>query len=178
MASCHATVPLSSQTNFFSPDKVFQVEFRPPFQADSPECSGGGGGSQVLIESSHTRPGSTSGSPCSRPNPDHRRPQPWVGGGGSSGRAEVLRSWSHQESLLHINLLEALAVFRGLQVFEQSPHTGVLLVQTDNTTVLSYLNRRGGTRSRSLDQVTQEITLWCLDGALPFLQSIVKDPTM
>ncbi len=65
-----------------------------------------------------------------------------------------------RESLLHVNLLETMAVFKALQFFCQSLQPGVLLVQTDNTTILSYLNKMGGTRSHSLDQLAREITRW------------------
>ncbi len=96
----------------------------------------------------------------------------WVGGGGGGGVLGELKCsglWSQSESLLHVNLLEARAVFRALQTFEQSLCRGVLLVQTDNTTVPSYLNQIGGTSSRSLDQLIQEITRWCLDRGITLL---------
>ncbi len=36
-----------------------------------------------------------------------------------------------------------------------------VLVQMDSTTVMHYLNRMGGTRSRSLDLKVWEIIQWC-----------------
>lgn len=39
---------------------------------------------------------------------------------------------------------------------------GVILLQTDNTTVLPYINKMGATRSPSLDSLTRQITVWCL----------------
>ena len=78
-------VSVSSYTDFVSPGKVLQVEFRQPFQADSPKFSGGGGGSQVMVESSQPHSGSHSGSSCSRPSFDYRPSR------GSPGRVEVLR---------------------------------------------------------------------------------------
>ncbi len=71
-------------------------------------------------------------------------------------------TWTHRVSLLHVNLLETMAVLRALQSFRRLLHPGVLLVQTDNTTVISYLNKMGGTRSHSLNQLAREITRWCL----------------
>ncbi len=68
-------------------------------------------------------------------------------------------NWTHRESLLHVNLLETMAVFRALQFFRRSLQPGVL-VQTDNMTALSYLNKMGGMRSHLLDQLAQEITHW------------------
>ncbi len=43
------------------------------------------------------------------------------------------------------------------------------MVQTDNTTCLSYLNQRGEAKSCSLDQLTLEFTLWCLDRGITLL---------
>ncbi len=49
-----------------------------------------------------------------------------------------------------MNVLELTAVLRAIHHFQESLQSGVLLVQTDNTTVQSYLNRwGGGTRSQS-----------------------------
>ncbi len=55
--------------------------------------------------------------------------------------------WSREESLLHVNPLETLAVFRALQAFEPILQRGVILLQTNNTTVMAYINKMGGTRS-------------------------------
>ncbi len=77
-------------------------------------------------------------------------------GNRSSGR------WTPQEAKYHINVLEIMAVLREIHHFQESLQAGVLLVQMDNTTVQSYLNRRRGTRSQSLNWLAREITLWCL----------------
>ena len=37
-----------------------------------------------------------------------------------------------------------------------------LVIQSDNTTVVAYLNRQGGTHSRSLDVLTRRIVTWCM----------------
>ncbi len=75
--------------------------------------------------------------------------------------------WTHQESKYHVNILELTPVLRAIQHFQESLQAGVLLVQTDNTTVQSYLNQRGGgTRSQSLNQLAWEITLWCLNRSI------------
>ena len=52
--------------------------------------------------------------------------------------------WTHQEAHSHVNVLELTAVLRAIHHFQESLQPGVLLVQTDNTTVQSYLNRWGG----------------------------------
>jgi len=63
--------------------------------------------------------------------------------------------WTPQEQLLHINILERIAVRLALLQLQLSSGQQVL-VATDNTTVVAYINRQGGKCS---------ISLW---NALPF----------
>ena len=70
--------------------------------------------------------------------------------------------WSEQERLLHINHLELLSVFKALQAFEPRIRRKLILVKTDNSTVVSYINRQGGTRSPSLCLATWELLKWCV----------------
>ena len=62
---------------------------------------------------------------------------------------EVQGLWSQEETALHINVLEMRAVRLGLESL-QVPSGAVILVSTDSKTVVAYINRQGGTRSRSL----------------------------
>ncbi len=65
------------------------------------------------------------------------------GGGWQSCRNGVIREMDAGElekSLFHIDVLETLAVIKGLQSFQEILQPTVLLVQTRSTTVLSYLN--------------------------------------
>jgi len=57
--------------------------------------------------------------------------------------------WSQEETQLHINLLEMRAVKQALLAFRPLQGQGVLIA-TDNMTVVSYINKQGGTRSHSL----------------------------
>ncbi len=63
-------------------------------------------------------------------------------GWGGEGRGQ---SWIlgpvESEFHLHVNLLETLAVVLAFQASQQSLQQGVILVQTDGTTILLYLNR-------------------------------------
>ena len=69
--------------------------------------------------------------------------------------------WSAQESLLHINVLELKAVFLPLKSFEQLFKNHIVLVATDNTTVVSYINKEGGMKSGSLCALLWRILSWC-----------------
>ena len=68
--------------------------------------------------------------------------------------------WSHQWLGKHINVLELQAVYLGLQHFLPLLRGCTVLVQTDNSTVQSYLAKQGGTHSLELCQIAEEIILW------------------
>ncbi|MES9883340.1 MAG: reverse transcriptase domain-containing protein [Sedimenticola sp.] len=69
--------------------------------------------------------------------------------------------WSPEEVGLHINLLEMRAVYLALvQAAPLVSQRGVM-ISTDNTTVVSYLQKQGGTHSVSLCLQTREILMWC-----------------
>ena len=59
-------------------------------------------------------------------------------------------TWSLPESKLYINYLELKAVFLALKEFQDLCIHKIVLVPTDNTTVVSYINKEGGMRSGPL----------------------------
>ena len=69
--------------------------------------------------------------------------------------------WSEPESRLHINFLELKAVFLALKSFEHLCRDQIVLVATDNTTVVSYINKEGGMRSGSLCALLWRLLSWC-----------------
>ena len=69
--------------------------------------------------------------------------------------------WSRSESTLHINLLELKAVLLALKQFEQWCCNQIVLVCTDNTTVVSYINKEGGMKSGSLCALLWRLLLLC-----------------
>ena len=58
--------------------------------------------------------------------------------------------WSLPESKLNINMLELKAVLLALKEFQDHCLGQVVLIATDNTTVVSYINKEGSMRSGSL----------------------------
>ena len=66
-------------------------------------------------------------------------------------------AWSLPESKLHINYLELKAVFLALKEFQDLCTHKMVLVATDNTTVVSYINKEGGMRLGLL----WRILTWC-----------------
>lgn len=81
-------------------------------------------------------------------------------------QADNLRTggrWSNEESKLHINILELKAIHLGLlTAFKTSKNIGIR-IESDNTTAIAFINRRGGTRSRRLHRVATDIWQWALD---------------
>ena len=53
-------------------------------------------------------------------------------------------TWSLPESKLHINQLELKAVFLALKEFRTLVSNKTVLIATDNTTVVAYINKEGG----------------------------------
>ena len=68
--------------------------------------------------------------------------------------------WSTQEKLLHINLLEMEALFLGLQAFQEDVAGHHVTAMCDNSTVVAYVNKQGGTVSRSLCLLTSRLLRW------------------
>ena len=53
-------------------------------------------------------------------------------------------TWSLPESKLHINYLELNVVFLAPREFQDLCQNNIVLVATDSTTVVSYMNKGGG----------------------------------
>ena len=74
----------------------------------------------------------------------------------------VSGTWSKEESLVHINSLELRVVFLSLKSLIVHVTGQFLLVRSDNTTVVSYINFQGGTHSPSLCLLAIELWEWCI----------------
>ena len=72
----------------------------------------------------------------------------------------VSRVWSAQEKLLHINLLEMKALFLALQAFQEDVAGHHVTAMCDNSTVVAYINKQGGTVSRPLCLLTSRLLIW------------------
>ena len=70
--------------------------------------------------------------------------------------------WSHVQQQEHINLLEMRAVLLALQHFKTLLVLKSVVLATDNTTVVAYLQNQGGTRCHALFLLCKEILLLCL----------------
>ena len=84
-----------------------------------------------------------------------------LGWGGHCLGGTVAGDWSHLVSLPHINVLELMAVFLTLHHFGRSLRRRTVLILTDNVTTAAYINRQGGTRSVTLNDLAAQLWRWC-----------------
>ena len=69
--------------------------------------------------------------------------------------------WSLTESKLHIIFFELKVVFLALKKFQDLCQNNIVLVATDNTTVVACVNKEGGMRSGPLCALLWRIMTWC-----------------
>ena len=71
-------------------------------------------------------------------------------GGHLNGKQIMQGVWSPKEKIMHINSLEMEAVFKTLKHFICQLKGKNVLIRSDNTTVVQYINKQGGTHSPQL----------------------------
>ena len=77
--------------------------------------------------------------------------------------------WTETQSQLHINMLEMMAISMALKEALHTIKNSTVLVSTDNTTVVAYLRKQGGTRSPDLCLEVWEILNWCFQNKIQLL---------
>ena len=82
------------------------------------------------------------------------------GWGAHMGDSKISGIWTHVDRKLHINCLELKAVICALQHWAPLLQGHQVMIATDNSTVVSYINKQGGTRSTSLLRLTVDLFLW------------------
>ena len=102
------------------------------------------------------------GTPFGTPTPDLRL---YSGASRAGWRAHLLDQsvsgvWSHQESPLHINLLEMKALFLSFRSFKDLVTDHRVTAMCDNSTVVAYVNKQGGIVSDSLCSLTGQLLRW------------------
>ena len=84
-----------------------------------------------------------------------------VGWSAHMGDLSVSGQWSVQWSKEHINVLELRAVWLALKSFCQVISGCQVLLSTEYTTVVAYLNKGEGARSRTLSFMATKLLAWC-----------------
>ena len=82
------------------------------------------------------------------------------GWGAHMGDSKISGTWTRIDRKLHISCLELKAVTCALQHWAPLLQGHQVMVATDNSTVVSYINKQGGTHSTSLLRLTVELFLW------------------
>ena len=77
------------------------------------------------------------------------------------GRSLRTKFYKDQEKRLHINVLELKAVSLALRRFKDQCQHQTVLVATDNSTVVAYINKQGGTHSAEMCALLWKIMTWC-----------------
>ena len=84
-----------------------------------------------------------------------------AGWGAHSGQNSTGGLWSLSEKHLHISLLEMKAVLLALQFFKTDCRNNQVLIASDNTSVVAYINKQGSTKSAELCALMWRILTWC-----------------
>ena len=79
-----------------------------------------------------------------------------------AGRTLFHGLWTEDQSRLHINVLEMKAIFLSLSRAAHKVKNSTVLVSTDNTTVVAYIRRQGGTHSTELSEEAWNVLNLCL----------------
>lgn len=82
------------------------------------------------------------------------------GWGASTGDEKTGGFFNKEERELHINTLELKAVIFGLQTLCKGIKTSHILVQVDNTSAVSAINKMGSMRSLDMDKEVHKIWNW------------------
>ena len=87
----------------------------------------------------------------------------WSGWGAHLLDQSASGLWSNQETSLHINILEMKALFLPLKAFRDLVTNQRVTAMCDNSTVVAYVSKQGGTVSDSLCELTGQLLRWTED---------------
>ena len=74
---------------------------------------------------------------------------------------EARGTWSTNKARYHSNYLEMLAVWMALLRGEDRCLASPILILSDNSTVIAYIQKAGGTKSPQLCMLAYRLLLWC-----------------
>jgi hypothetical protein len=82
--------------------------------------------------------------------------------------------WTIAQKAFHINVLELIAVRMGLGTFLKDKTNLHVLVKTDNTVAMAYLNKLGGCGSINCHRISKDILSWCENRNISLKASYIK----
>ena len=83
------------------------------------------------------------------------------GWGACSNGATARGPWTSTDCERHINELELIGAFNAIRCFANRSEKVFIRIFLDNNTAVCYLNKQGGTRSKSLTPIAKRIADWC-----------------
>ena len=92
----------------------------------------------------------------------------------SSLEDETFGFWSEAESKLHINVLESMAVVFAFKCFFRDVSSKSILIRSDNSTTVSYINHLGGVKSQEVSDLMIELYNFCLVRNLSIKASFLR----
>ena len=75
-------------------------------------------------------------------------------------------AWTPQERKLHINVLEMMAAEMAIKTFTKGKMVKSIHLQVDNMTTLHYILKMGGTKNRTLIEITKRIWEYLLSNGI------------
>ncbi|KAJ8972303.1 hypothetical protein NQ317_017202 [Molorchus minor] len=97
-----------------------------------------------------------------------------TGWGACSGRKRTHGFWSENDKKNHINYLELQAIYYGLKCFAQNLTKTNILIRSDNTTAISYINKMGSIRYPRLCALARKVWQWCEERDLWLVASYIS----
>ena len=85
-----------------------------------------------------------------------------VWGGWTTNNECTFDFWSQLESKLHVNILELEAVLILFQCFSRQSSNCSILIRTDSSTVVAYINKQGGSCSARLCLLALKLREFCI----------------
>ena len=82
--------------------------------------------------------------------------------------------WNKEERQQPINYLQLKVAFFGLKCFAYDLKNCDILLRIDNTTAISYINRKGGMRFQNLSRISKTIWQWCNGCNICILASYIR----
>nr|CAH7749780.1 unnamed protein product [Callosobruchus chinensis] len=77
--------------------------------------------------------------------------------------------WTREQLQWHINVKELMAIFLSLQLSADTLMGKTVVVQSDSRTVVSYIRKQGGTRSRLLTRVVSRLLNFCMEQGITLI---------
>ena len=97
-----------------------------------------------------------------------------TGWGGTLGNLVTSGTWSEAEKGLYINVLEIRAAFLCLRNWKELIKGKQVAVCVDNTTALAYINKQGGTHSKTLFLEVARLLKWAENNNVSITTQFIK----